>query len=230
MIELPLIFVAGVLGSSHCLGMCGPFALALGSASPGWTANLRRQTLYSLGRLFTYATLGSLAGFAGQRLQQQVTFLTNVSALLAIVAGAFLVYQGLLAGGLLGRRVTAGQVPCLSSGLLIIWLRSPHWQDAFYAGLFTGLIPCGLVYGFLALAASTGHIAPAALVMLAFGLGTVPLMVMAGYSGSVLNVTLRRHMWRVAAGCVTVTGLITIARGLGSLALSAGHVHCPFCP
>ena len=68
MIELPLLFTAGILGSTHCLGMCGPFALAIGSQAPGWKSNLLRQLVYSAGRIFTYASLGAMAGFGGWRL------------------------------------------------------------------------------------------------------------------------------------------------------------------
>lgn len=61
--ELSLIFLSGLLGSAHCIGMCGGFALSIGVGSKSWKNNLARQTVYTLGRAFTYAFLGALVGF-----------------------------------------------------------------------------------------------------------------------------------------------------------------------
>src|SRR5687767_13839592 len=105
LLELPLIFVAGMLGSSHCVGMCGPFAVAISRDAKGWKNNLGRQIAFTSGRVFTYATLGSLAGYAGWRLATLTPLLRNTAALLAIAAGMVLIYQGCLAAGLLRRRV-----------------------------------------------------------------------------------------------------------------------------
>src|SRR3954470_12582182 len=103
MIELPLIFVAGILGTAHCLGMCGPMALAIGSAATGWPSAITKQLVYTSGRIFTYAVLGSAAGFCGARLVRTVPALVNVPATLAVIAGTLLLYQGLRATGLFRR-------------------------------------------------------------------------------------------------------------------------------
>ena len=118
MIEWPLILGSGMLGAAHCLGMCGPFALAVGAAAPSWRANLWRQAWYSAGRVFTYAVLGSAAAFGGRWLAGQFAVWANIPAILALVAGCFLVIQGLLAAGVLpkkGRRISWGLSWC--SGL-----------------------------------------------------------------------------------------------------------------
>ena len=160
MIELPLVLVAGLLGSSHCIGMCGPFALTIGSAAPSVSQNLARQLLYSVGRIFTYTFLGALVGFGGFRLAQAVPAIVNLPAILAIVAGLLLVWQGLEATGVLRfRKVTARTQPCLGGTFLASLLTGRKWVDVFLAGLFTGLLPCGLVYAMLSLAGSTGSIA-----------------------------------------------------------------------
>ncbi len=65
MTELAMIFVGGLLGGGHCVGMCGPLVLAIGAPAPDWTANVRRQLAYSVGRIFTYAVVGAMAGYAG---------------------------------------------------------------------------------------------------------------------------------------------------------------------
>lgn len=71
-------------------------------------------------------------------------------------------------------------IPCLSGGLLGSLLRTPGWQAAFMAGLLTGFLPCGLVYAYLALATSTNDPLSGLTIMIAFGLGTMPLMILTG--------------------------------------------------
>lgn len=228
MMELPLVLIAGVLGSSHCLGMCGPFALTIGAESKNATTNLRRQLVYSLGRIFTYATFGAFAGFAGRYLHEHTPALVNIAALLAVVAGLFLLYQGLLAARVIRRAVPASPHSLCSGEFLRTFLRTPGLQNVFLAGLFTGLLPCGLVYGFVALAASSGNLLRGATMMAVFGVGTVPVMVLAGCGASVLSLTARKHLFRVAAWCVVVTGVVSIVRGFGFLELFGG-TGCPMC-
>lgn len=232
MIELPLTFLAGLLGSSHCIGMCGPFALTIGSGATSIRANLVRQLLYSVGRIFTYATLGSIAGYGGQRIGQFAASMVNVPATLAIAAGLLLAYQGLKALGLLpGTSANPASAPCLGGTLLATFLTAPSRWSVFLAGLFTGLLPCGLVYALLALAASSESVVIGLLVMFTFGLGTVPVMVATGCGGSLLGLAARRHLYRLAGAAVLVSGLVSIARGAGFLHL-AGWIEpagCPLC-
>ncbi|MCO6455537.1 MAG: sulfite exporter TauE/SafE family protein [Pirellulaceae bacterium] len=233
MLEWPLVFMAGLLGSSHCIGMCGGFALALGSSSPTLAANLSRQLVYTSGRVFTYSVLGTLAAFGGWRMAAAMPRLVNLPAVLAIVAGGFLVYQGLRSAGWLGRPAKGSASGCLAGSIFSTFLTSPGWSNAFLAGMLTGLLPCGLLYGMLALAASTRNLWLGGAAMALFGLGTAPVMVLAGSGGSLLTLAGRRHLLRIAAWCVVLTGLISIARGCGFLTLEAALVdpsRCPFCP
>ena len=103
MSELPFVFVAGILGTAHCLGMCGPFVLTIGGSAPGWWSALGRQLSYSAGRIFTYGVLGAAAGFCGERLTSSLPLLVNIPALLAVAAGMLLVYQGLRSAGIVPR-------------------------------------------------------------------------------------------------------------------------------
>jgi sulfite exporter TauE/SafE len=230
MIELPLIFLAGILGSSHCLGMCGPFAIAIGSRGKSWRGKLARQAIYTCGRVFTYAILGAVAGYAGWRLANHSGWLRNSASVLAIVAGLFLLYQGLLAAGVLRRRaVRATATVCWGPTMLATFLHTPVWTNVFLAGLFTGLLPCGLVYGFLALAASSSNLARGVVVMVAFGLGTAPIMIVTGTGASLLSLRWRKTMYRVAAWCVVVTGILSIGRGAGFLDFP-GWMRTSGCP
>jgi sulfite exporter TauE/SafE len=231
MIELPLVLVAGLLGSSHCIGMCGPFALTIGHSAPSLRHNLLRQSLYTLGRVFTYAVLGAAVGFGGWRIANAFPALVNVPAVLAIAAGLLLIWQGLLSAGVVKlRRIKFGSGPCLAGSFFANLLTGRHWVDVFLAGLFTGLLPCGLLYAMLALAASSTNMLLATATMVVFGLGTMPVMVATGLSGSLLGIAARRKLYTVAAWCVVLTGVISVGRGIFFLELpwfSGGG--CPMC-
>jgi hypothetical protein len=227
-----LIALGGVLGSSHCVGMCGGFALLLGLHRGSLWDNLKGQLVYSVGRLMSYATLGGVAGYVGQELVARVPALWNVPALLCAAAGVFLVWEGLHAMGLLRRRGAAmAAAGCLLSPLMGALLRQPGLRNTLAAGVFTGLLPCGLVYAFVSLAASSGDLLQGAAIMTVFGLGTVPLMVLTGTGAMVLTVTLRQRLWQVAAWSVVMTGVLTIGRGAAFWSTSARPLaeRCPLC-
>ncbi len=230
MIEWPLVFGAGLLGTAHCMGMCGPFALALGAAAPSPRANLWRQSWYSLGRIFTYSVLGAAAAFFGNWLAQKLPGWTNVPAVLALVAGGFLVVQGLLATGIIKKRGVSGGMACPGASAFKALLGGRSTTDVFLAGLFTGLLPCGLLYGMLALAGSTGDVVTGLGIMAVFGLGTVPGMVATGVGGSLVGLAARKRMHSIAAWCLVVTGCVSIARGASGLSFSEKPAAgCPFC-
>lgn len=230
MLELPLVFIAGLLGSAHCIGMCGPFAVALSSGSRTWQHNLGRQVMYTLGRTFTYSVLGAAAGFGGLSLTRQASTWTHIGAVLAVLAGVLLIYQGLAAAGIVPRRISAGGHLCLAADFLRDMMRTPGPFGVLIAGLFTGLIPCGLVYSFLALAAASANLWLGLACMASFGLGTAPVMIATGCGGSLLSGLARHHVFRVAAWCVVLTGVLTIARGVGYLPLmGVEQAGCPFC-
>ncbi|QEH36837.1 hypothetical protein OJF2_54220 [Aquisphaera giovannonii] len=234
MIELPLVFLGGLLGSAHCVGMCGGFAVSIGVGARGLPDNLRRQLLYSLGRVLTYAFLGIVAGYAGLRLAQLAGTLVNVQAGLSILAGSVLAFQGLSALGLVPRSPRTlgnGGGPCLAGSFVGPFLRAPGWCNVLLAGVLTGFLPCGLVYGFLTLAGSSGSVLHGLLTMAAFGLGTAPLMILAGAGGSLLSHASRRHLLRISAACVLATGLVSVSRGLIFLHApgAAAAQSCPFC-
>lgn len=234
MSELPLIFIGGFLGSSHCVGMCGPLALALGANHARVRKNVVRQLLFTLGRVFTYCFLGAVAAFSGWWLVRQPA-IVNVQAVLSILAGAFLVVMGLSYAGQL--RIPSDwlspAVNCTSAQWLKTLLTGSSYTSALLAGVFTGFIPCGLVYAFLAIVASTGDIARGLLTMSVFGLGTAPLMIAAGCGGTLLSHTARGRVLKIAAWCVVAAGILSIARGAGFIDFSgegaAGSCPVPIC-
>jgi sulfite exporter TauE/SafE len=235
MIELPLVLLGGLLGSAHCVGMCGGFALTVGLGARNAAANIRRQLVFSCGRVFTYAFLGSVAGFAGFWFVRRTAALVDLQAGLSLLAGGLLVVQGLLALGVIRRRRWAGlglgprpPSPCPAGTLTGAFLSSPRWLDVFVAGVLNGLLPCGLVYAYLSLASSTASMPKGMATMLAFGAGTVPVMVLTGTGASVLSYAARRGLFRVAAVCVLLTGMLALGRGIRFL--ESGESRSPACP
>lgn len=233
MIELPLIFVGGLLGSAHCIGMCGPLAISLSAGATAGTNHLVRQFTFSLGRIFTYGFCGAAAGLGGAWISSESRSFVLSQAWLAILAGAVLLLMGLVTAGVLPRPATKklGGLPCGAAGWLKTFLTAPGWSAALVAGVFTGFIPCGLVYAFLLKAGSSGSMWQGWLTMVAFGLGTIPLMVLVGFGGQFLSIVGRSRLYRVAAWCIVLTGVISIARGAAQLEPAAEMVTapCPLC-
>lgn len=232
MIEWPLVFLGGLLGSSHCLGMCGGFAVSVGLGAATFRENLQRQIAYTLGRMFTYSVAGGVAGFAGFRLSASIGSLSLFQAALSLIAGGLLVYQGLRSAGVFRRRILRRSIEpfCPAQSLFATVLTVPGLANTFLAGVLTGFLPCGLVYAYLALAASTGNMPTGGVTMALFGAGTAPLMIIAGSGMSVVSLATRRRVLNIAAWCVVVTGVLTLARGAN--AWSAGYdtaARCPLC-
>lgn len=208
-----LVFLGGLAGSLHCVGMCGGFPLALAAA--GRVGNLRRQLLYNLGRLNTLVAIGALAGLTGAAVVSAAPVLALERAL-AVVAGAFMLAVGLEGLGLLGgvtawgARLAQATVGRLLGGVM----RSTHPGAALALGVFNAFLPCHLIYAFAAHAASTASVRQGVLTMLAFGLGTVPAMVGVGTVGTLVPLAARPALARAAGVLVLLLGVLTIARGV----------------
>lgn len=249
MIELPFVFFAGLLGTAHCLGMCGPLILSIASGASSWNNVLARQLVYSLGRIFSYSVLGMVAGYVGARLAGYSSSLINIPATLAILAGVLFCYQGLKAAGvfslapkifsgLLEKRIrnssraTKHQVnhDCGVAGLFAPYFRGRDLRGVMVAGVLTGFLPCGLLYGMLAMAASTHHLLWGGAIMLTFGLGTMPLLVLAGVGGHFMTMSCRRWLYSAAAWCLIATGVISVVRGASHLSFHGKPAAgCPMC-
>lgn len=230
MIEGLLIFLGGLMGAGHCLGMCGGFVLTLGSSAPSLAANLHRQGIYACGRVCVYILAGAIVGYTGWRLGTQFRSVVNLQAGLSVAAGVLLIVQGLIAAGVF-RWWRTKHGSCPGAGRFAGLLRTPNWQTVFVAGLCNGALPCGLVYAYLALAAAAGDILRGALIMTLFGLGTMPALMVAGAGGSLVSLTSRKRILHVAAWCMVATGLLAAARGFGFLDLSeqSSAARCPLC-
>ncbi|MCF6298789.1 MAG: sulfite exporter TauE/SafE family protein [Thiomicrorhabdus sp.] len=194
--------IVGFLGGVHCLGMCGGVVGALTfSLEPkvqsSWWRMLPYQVAYNLGRLSSYVVIGGLFGFLGASIGSLATFLP-IQQGLQVVAGVFMIALGLYLGGWWFGLVVierAGQA---------IWKKiSPYTArltavktlpQAWLYGLIWGWLPCGLVYSMLIMAMSSGSAMDGALVMLAFGLGTLPNLLLMGVFAFYFT-KLARNLW-----------------------------------
>ncbi|HXZ49422.1 MAG TPA: sulfite exporter TauE/SafE family protein [Usitatibacter sp.] len=218
---------AGLLGGVHCVGMCGGIVgtLALEARGPA----LARQLAYNGGRIAAYAAAGAVAGFVGSLAYAGGAWLDAQVALFLLANVAMLLLGLYVAGwGRIMLRVEAAGRP--------LWRRIEPFArrmlpvdstaKALGAGLAWGWIPCGLVYSMLVLAAASGGPAQGALVMGAFGLGTLPNLLAAGLAAQRL-VALRRAPWvrRVAGILIIALGVAGIARvpGLREAVLAGWH-------
>lgn len=209
MVTYLLIFLGGVAGSLHCVGMCGGFALALAGGRA--SQNGLRQVLYNLGRLNTLVFIGALSGAAGAALVASGP-VRVVERLLAIVAGAFMIVVGLEVLGVLAQITTRGAAFAQATvgRLLGGVMHSRSLAAPLALGVFNAFLPCQLIYAFAARAAGTASIAEGMLTMLCFGLGTVPAMLVVGTAKVLARPTLRgvrcSHPY-AAAPTPTPTGL-----------------------
>jgi sulfite exporter TauE/SafE len=216
-------FVVGILGGVHCAGMCGGIvgALTLGQAEVQRSGlfSFSLHLAYSVGRVFSYTLAGALAGGLGILLASSLPVAVAQRVLL-VLAGIMLVLLGLYLGGWwLGlRRVEAlgrllwQRIEPLGRKLLPV--RSP-WQ-ALALGAVWGWLPCGLVYSMLIWALAAGSLLQGAGLLLAFGLGTLPNLLLMGMLAGWLSRHLRKTVVRRTAGfLVLAIGLFTVAQGAG---------------
>lgn len=211
---LPAIFVSSLLGSVHCVAMCGPLV-----GLHGGVRTTKLALAHSVGRLTTYLTIGVLAGLVG-RAVDLAGDLAVVQRAATILAGlAILVWGGYQLAIALGlRRTTSGKPAggAFGAGLVRIQTRRPA-RRAWLIGVLTGLLPCGWLWAFAISAAGTGAPVDGGLVMLVFWLGTVPAMLGVLTLGGPLFGWLRRR-------APVVTSIALIVLGLGTLAFRWGDI------
>lgn len=218
---LATALAAGFFGSPHCLGMCGGIVSALGFALQSQTPRRRLllQSLYHAGRLLSYGLLGVLAGLLGKGILAPLAdsrWPYVLTALMMIVFGLYLTgwWRGLDRLEAAGAKLWQAMAPLRKRFVPI-----NSMPRALFAGMLWGFLPCGLVYSALALAMTSGEALTAGAVMLAFGLGTLPMMLMTGSAAAELKTRLQEQGWR------TANGLLVVAFGAWTLLQALQHGH-----
>jgi sulfite exporter TauE/SafE len=205
-------FVFGILGSFHCVGMCGPIALALPvGRGAGWSY-VAGRLLYNLGRITTYSLLGALAGLVGKSLQiavfqQTLSIVSGVLILLVLVLPLtlFAKFRGLIGLGKL--------LQFIKKSIGHYFGKNNIWSLGV-VGLLNGLLPCGFVYFALAGALSMPSVPTAMGYMFLFGLGTFPLMLVISLTGKFMQPRLRHFFNRAVPYAASFLALLFILRGL----------------
>ncbi|MEX2350610.1 MAG: sulfite exporter TauE/SafE family protein [Flavobacteriaceae bacterium] len=206
-------FILGLLGSLHCVGMCGPIAFMLPADHKVPVKKFFQISSYHIGRLSAYALIGLVFGVLGKSfslfgLQQQLSIAVGVLMILAVV---------LPGKHLQNTRISAffyrliGKVKQKLGASF-----KKKTADTFLTiGFLNGFLPCGLVYVAVFAAVAAGSIPESGLYMVFFGMGTIPLMTVAIYAGSFLKGISRQKIQKAIPVFVVIIGVFFILRGMG---------------
>ena len=218
-----LLFAASLLGSAHCIGMCGPYvAMCTAQFVPRGSTVAARfflRLVFNLGRIATYGVIGLIVGAFGQ-IALAFAARVGLNGMVAIAAGAAAVLFGLSLMGWIRDPARlaayAGVDRVLRAGRTRLTQASPMVAPLFL-GMLQGWLPCALVYAAASRAAVAGSAGMGALTMLIFGLGTLPAV----FALTVVPQTVLRRVkaQRLAGVLLTVLGLVLILRGLASFGL-----------
>lgn len=203
----------GILGSFHCIGMCGPLALSLPVNDKSSFIKFLATFVYNAGRVITYALLGLLFGLIGHSIA-----LFGFQQLLSILIG-FLILLFLC----FGNRFSTGRINIPFFNRLVTLLRkylgelyrNRNFSSVFLIGLLNGLLPCGLVYMAIAGALATGELISSIIFMAAFGLGTLPVMWAIAFYGNMIPAAFRIKIRTIYPYLLGLMACMLILRGMG---------------
>jgi len=204
-----IAFFIGLFGSAHCVGMCGPLALAVPSFQHRWWLVVADKFIYNFGRVVTYTFLGFLIGFIGRQLwlsglQQGISLLSGI---LILMAGFSRIFKVSISGGQFMAKLLSPFNRLLNYAL-------QHRAGNLVIGLLNGFLPCGFVYLALAGAINAGSPLTSAQFMFWFGMGTFPLMFIATVSTGFMGPVVRRRINKTIPYFMIFLGFWFLLRGL----------------
>lgn len=205
--------IFGLLGSFHCLGMCGPIAFVLPLDRENKLISFIQAGLYHLGRLLSYATIGLVFGLLGKGL-----FLVGFQQKLSIIIGVLMILITIIPSSFFHQFNIVKPFYILISKVKVgmgLYLKKSSFKAFLTMGLLNGFLPCGLVYMALLGAVSMGSSISGALYMFLFGLGTIPMMTGALIFGNFIKLSIRNKIQKAIPIFVLIIGLLFILRGLG---------------
>ncbi|MEN7546407.1 sulfite exporter TauE/SafE family protein [Rapidithrix thailandica] len=209
-------FLLGMMGSFHCLGMCGPIALAIQGKTQNTWKLLIERLLYNLGRAFTYSLLGAIAGLIGQSL----AFVLGYQLYITFLLGVFMLCVGLFAinpDHLLSRLPLIGSWMNWVRQQLGLYLKKAGFSTYFTIGMLNGFLPCGLVYMGLTGALASGNALNGMGYMFLFGLGTLPMMFSVAVAGKFVQLHIRNLVKKLYPVLFIAMGVFFMYR--------AWHIH-----
>ena len=204
--------MTGLVGSLHCIGMCGPIAIALPLGQKSWLHRVAGGLTYNIGRTITYAFIGGLFGLLGQGLemaglQKWASILIGIIMILSVLSPA------LFSGKMNFDRWLSGYAGKMISHFRRLFTISSI-PSLFIIGLLNGLLPCGLVYVAVAGAINTNDVISGMIYMIIFGAGTIPVMLAIPLLGNLIGSTVRRKLRGVLSVFIVILGILFILRGL----------------
>jgi sulfite exporter TauE/SafE len=202
----------GVIGSFHCIGMCGPIALSLPLSSDNDRGRFFGALFYNAGRVVTYSAFGLLFGLIGK----SVAFF-GYQQWLSVILGVLIIF--ILS---IPKSVSffnhANYVQAffakIRNALGRLFLKK-NYSSLFSIGLLNGLLPCGLIYIAAAAAVSTGDVLNSILFMAFFGLGTLPMMWSVAFFGNYVSIAVRRKIRKIYPYIMMLMACLLILRGMG---------------
>jgi sulfite exporter TauE/SafE len=220
------VFLMGLLGGVHCLGMCGGVvAMLTAGLEPEVRNNPKKVALfhlnYNLGRVLSYVLMGAIFGLVGALLSQTLQ-MSLFDKGLRIFSGVLMIMVGLSIGnwssGIQILEKIGAKFWAILQPLSQRFLPIKNLKSAFFTGLLWGGIPCGLVYGALSFAIISGSAANGALIMLAFGLGTLPsLLLMASLSTQLTRLIQKPWVRKLSGSMIILLGLAALWMPISSL-------------
>ncbi|MEA5572175.1 sulfite exporter TauE/SafE family protein [Calothrix sp. UHCC 0171] len=236
MLDFWLIATLGFLGSfGHCIGMCGPLtaAFSLSGNKQNWQQQLQFHLLLNFGRLLSYTLVGAAIGAIGSVLVASGQIAGVGSELrrwMAIITGLLLIWFGLrqINPELLPRvpflhPFLQGSLHNRLNARMIKWSFKSTWWTPALLGVTWGFMPCGFLYVAQIKAAETGNLFQGGLTVLAFGLGTLPMMLGVGVSTSFLSQDKRSQLFRLGGWVTLVIGAISLLRTGDTMVDYTGH-------
>lgn len=200
----------GILGSLHCVGMCGPLALALPVHHKATVQKYTSIFLYNLGRAITYALMGVAFGILGKsfsvfQTQQAISVVAGI-LMLILVLYSFLWHKNVV----LFPRWEQG----IRKALQHVLQGEKHTYHFLLIGLLNGFLPCGLVYIALAASIAAGSVAYSSLYMFVFGVSTFPVMISIMLLGKFISISLRNKLNKAMPYMLGLVAILLILRGL----------------
>lgn len=205
-------FTLGLLGSTHCVGMCGPIALALPLDGRERLWVVMQALLYNLGRISTYITMGLVFGLLGEGL-----FLAGWQKGFSIVVGSALLLFALFSIDFERKVAAISFIRYFHQFVqrkIAGYFRRNTLGATYLVGFLNGFLPCGMVYLALAGAVASGGLLSGSLFMALFGLGTLPLMLGITLAGKRIPATVKKSLRKMAPFVMAAFAIFLIARGI----------------
>lgn len=204
--------ILGLMGSFHCVGMCGPIAIALPLNNDTWLTRILGSLVYNSGRTLTYAFMGMIFGIIGMGLkmsglQQWVSILMGIIMVLSVLLPAFFRKSHFY-------HITITRFTQFLSNHFHRLFMIRSYTSLFAIGVLNGFLPCGLVYIAIAGALATGDLVRGTLFMVWFGVGTIPMLFVLNIAGNVLSSRLRTAIRRIIPLVIVLIGILFILRGM----------------